>query len=148
VLDVRSPAEYASVDIPGSHNVPLDQLAEHRTELRALDAPIVLVCRSGNCARQAEVLLDEMDAPRLHILDGGVAAWVQAGLLVSPGRSIWTIERQVRRITGALILPGTLRSLLVWQPLIYSSMLMVTGLLFAAVTDTCTMGTLLMKLPV
>ena len=41
LIDVRSPAEYASVHIPGSYNVPLDQLGEHRAELGALDAPIV-----------------------------------------------------------------------------------------------------------
>ena len=127
--------------------MPLDQLGEHRAELRALDAPIVLVCRSGNRARQAETLLREVDGSGLHILDGGVAAWEQAGLPVNRGRSVWSLERQVRGIAGALILLGTLASLLVWQPFIYLAMFVGAGLLFAALTDTCTMGKLLMKLP-
>jgi rhodanese-related sulfurtransferase len=147
LIDVRSPAEYASVHIPGSYNVPLDQLGEHRAELRALDAPIVLICRSGNRARQAEALLKEVDTSRLHILDGGVAAWERAGLPVNRGRSVWGLERQVRGIAGALVLLGTLGSLLVWQPLIYLSMFVGAGLLFAALTDSCMMGMLLMKLP-
>jgi rhodanese-related sulfurtransferase len=147
LIDVRSPAEYASVHIPGSYNVPLDQLGEHRAELRALDAPIVLVCRSGNRARQAETLLREADGSGLHILDGGMAAWERAGLPVNRGRSVWSIERQVRGIAGALVLLGTLGSVLVWQPLIYLSMFVGVGLLFAALTDSCMMGMLLMKLP-
>jgi rhodanese-related sulfurtransferase len=147
LIDVRSPAEYASVHIPGSYNVPLDQLAEHRTELAALDAPIVLVCRSGNRARQAEALLREVDFSPLHVLAGGVGDWEQAGLPVNRGRSVWSLERQVRGIAGALVLLGTLGSVLIWQPFIYLSMFVGAGLLFAALTDSCMMGVLLMKLP-
>jgi rhodanese-related sulfurtransferase len=147
LIDVRSPAEYASVHIPGSYNVPLDQLGEHRAELRVLDAPIVLVCRSGNRARQAETLLRDVDGSGLHILDGGVVAWEQAGLPVNRGRSVWSLERQVRGIAGALVLLGTLGSVLIWQPFIYLSMFVGAGLLFAALTDTCMMGMLLMRLP-
>jgi rhodanese-related sulfurtransferase len=147
LIDVRTPAEYTSVHIPGSYNVPLDQLGEHRTELRALDAPIVLVCRSGNRARQAEALLKEVDAAGLHILDGGVSAWERGGFPVNRGRSVWSLERQVRGIAGALVLVGTLGSLLIWQPLIYLSMFVGAGLIFAALTDSCMMGLLLAKLP-
>ena len=147
LIDVRSPAEYASVHIPGSYNVPLDQLGEHRTELQALDAPIVLVCRSGNRARQAEALLKKVDASGLHILDGGVVAWERAGLPVNRGRSVWSLERQVRGIAGALVLLGTLGGLLIWQPLIYLALFVGAGLLFAALTDSCMMGQLLTKLP-
>jgi rhodanese-related sulfurtransferase len=147
LIDVRSPAEYASVHIPGSYNVPLDQLGEHRAELGALDAPIVLICRSGNRARQAEALMKDVDGSHLHILDGGVTAWEQAGLPVNRGRSVWSLERQVRGIAGGLVLLATLGSLLVWQPLIYLAVLVGAGLLFAALTDTCMMGTLLAKLP-
>jgi rhodanese-related sulfurtransferase len=147
LIDVRSPAEYASVHIPGSYNVPLDQIGEHRTEIRALDAPIVLICRSGTRARQAEAILREVEGSGLHILDGGVASWEQAGLPVNRSRSVWSLERQVRGIAGALVLLGTLGSLLIWQPLIYLSMFIGAGLLFAALTDSCMMGTLLMKLP-
>lgn len=34
LLDVRTPAEFESQHIPGSYNVPLDLLPEHRAELR------------------------------------------------------------------------------------------------------------------
>jgi rhodanese-related sulfurtransferase len=147
VLDVRTPAEFESIHIPGSYNVPLDQLAEHGSEFASVGGPLVLVCRSGLRARQAEQALREADVPRLHVLDGGIGAWMQAGLPVKKGRQHWGIERQVRAIAGGLVLLGTLGSLLVWQPLIYLALFVGAGLLFAGLTDTCMMGLLLARLP-
>ena len=55
VIDVRTPAEYAAAHVPGSVNVPLPDLDEHRAELTAPGAgPTVLVCRSGRRAAAAE----------------------------------------------------------------------------------------------
>src|SRR5690242_8012305 len=55
ILDVRTPAEFEAAHIPGSYNVPLDQLPEHAGELGSvLGGPAILVCRSGARARQAE----------------------------------------------------------------------------------------------
>jgi rhodanese-related sulfurtransferase len=147
LVDVRSPAEFQSVHIPGSYNVPLDQLAEHRAEFGSIGSPIVLVCRSGMRARQAEQSLAEADIPRLHVLDGGVSAWESAGLTVTRGKQAWSIERQVRAIAGGLVLLGVLGSVLFWQPLVYLSMFVGAGLLFAGVTDTCAMGLMLARMP-
>ena len=35
VLDVRTPGEFETVHMPGSYNVPLDLLREHRDEILA-----------------------------------------------------------------------------------------------------------------
>jgi rhodanese-related sulfurtransferase len=147
LVDVRSPAEFQSLHIAGSYNVPLDQLSEHRAEFRGIGSPIALVCRSGMRARQAEQSLQATDIPRLHVLDGGVTAWEGAGLPVRRGRQAWSIERQVRAIAGGLVLAGALGSVLLWQPLVYLSMFVGAGLLFAGVTDTCAMGLLLARMP-
>jgi hypothetical protein len=51
VLDVRSPAEFEAVHIPGSFNVPLDTLREHRERLARLVAGgIVLGAGLGSIA--------------------------------------------------------------------------------------------------
>lgn len=148
LVDVRTPAEFESVHIAGSYNMPLDQLPEHRNALSgAFDAPVVLICRSGRRAREAEQLLREIDVPGIHILDGGLAAWEAAGLPVVRGRAHWSIERQVRAIAGALVLLGTLGSLFVWPPLLAVAIFVGAGLLFAGLTDTCMMGMLLARLP-
>ena len=69
ILDVRTPAEFESAHIPGSYNVPLDLLREHRDELaRHIDEDVVLVCRSGGRATQAEQALGQVGLPGLRVL--------------------------------------------------------------------------------
>lgn len=148
ILDVRTPAEYESSRIPGSYNVPLELLAEHAADLRqAAGGPVVLVCRSGMRASQAEQTLRAADLPRLHVLDGGLAAWEAGGLPTIRGRQRWSMERQVRGVAGGLALTGALGGLLVWRPLAGIAAGIGGGLLVSALTDTCTMAKVLAKLP-
>jgi rhodanese-related sulfurtransferase len=147
ILDVRTPAEYETVHIPGSYNLPLDQLGEHREELaRHVDEPVVLVCRSGNRAAQAEQRLAAAGLPQVHVLAGGMMAWEAAGKDVVRGQQRWDLERQVRLVAGLLVLLGILGSLVVPE-LKYLSGAVGAGLTFAALTNTCAMGMLLSKLP-
>ena len=148
ILDVRTPAEFASVHIPSSLNVPLDLLPEHASTISAvIGEPVVLVCRSGDRARQAERALRTADLPRLHVLDGGLSAWEAAGLPVNRGRQRWSLERQVRGVAGTLVLVGALGGLLVWPPLGLLATGVGAGLALSAITDTCGMALMLGKLP-
>jgi rhodanese-related sulfurtransferase len=147
ILDVRTPAEYESLHIPGSYNVPLDTLGEHAEELqRHVNEPVVLVCRSGNRATQAERRLAAAGMANIKVLDGGMLSWLSAAGPVNRGRQRWSLERQVRLVAGALVLAGIVGSLAVPE-LKYLSGAVGAGLTVAALTDTCTMGTLLSKLP-
>ncbi|HEX6248981.1 MAG TPA: rhodanese-like domain-containing protein [Nocardioidaceae bacterium] len=147
VLDVRTPAEFESAHIPGSYNVPLDNLKEHRAELRRhLDQDVVLVCLSGGRAEQAEKALAEAGLPGLHVLEGGMAAWTATGAPVTRGRQTWELERQVRLGAGALVLTSILGSVAAPR-LKWLAAGVGTGLIGAAVTNTCTMGMLLSKMP-
>ena len=65
----------------------------------------------GARARQAEQALREAELPRLHVLDGGLAAWEARGLPVNRGRQRWSLERQVRGVAGTLVLVGVARRL-------------------------------------
>lgn len=147
ILDVRTPAEFEAVHIPGAYNVPLDQLGEHREELaRHLDEPAVLVCRSGARASQAEQRLAEAGMRNIRVLDGGIQAWEGSGGEVNRGAQRWDLERQVRLAAGSLVLAGILGSL-VAPRLKYLSGAVGGGLVFAALSNTCAMGTLLSRLP-
>jgi rhodanese-related sulfurtransferase len=117
VLDIRTPAEFETAHLPGSYNLPLDQLREHGQALSAAAAPLVLVCRTGNRAREAQVLLHSAGREGIDVLDGGLVAWEQAGLPVERGRPRWSLERQVRAVAGGLILAGALGGLVAWRPL-------------------------------
>lgn len=147
-IDVRTPAEFESVHIPGSYNVPLDTLSEHRRDIGdALSGPAILVCRSGARARQAETVLRQSGMSHLHVLDGGIMAWVARGKGVQRGAQKWGLERQVRGLAGTLVFLGALGGVLL-NPLIgILAVLIGGGLMFSALTDTCTMGMLLSRLP-
>jgi rhodanese-related sulfurtransferase len=147
VLDVRTAAEFRTVHIPGSYNVPLDLLREHRGELsRHLEQDVVLVCRSGARAGQAETLLADTGLPNVHVLDGGLLAWQRTDAPVTHGAARWDLERQVRLVAGGLVLAGVLASVLV-PSMKWLSAAIGGGLAVAALTNSCIMGLLLSKLP-
>lgn len=147
LLDVRTPGEYAAVHVPGSYNVPLDSLSEHGREITAIDAPVVLICRSGQRARQAEAALATAGMQNLHVLDGGVQAWEAAGLPVRRGKGPISLERQVRIAAGAIGASGALLALFV-SPLFAGVPLLIGGgLVFSGLTDSCGMGLVLARLP-
>jgi rhodanese-related sulfurtransferase len=147
VLDVRTPAEFETVHIPGSYNVPLDLLREHRRELRDhLDEDVVLVCHSGARATRAEQALAGVGLPNLKILNGGMLAWQAANAPIRQGAPRWELERQVRLVAGAIVLASVLGSVFV-PGLKWVAAFVGAGLTFAAVTNTCAMGMMLSKLP-
>jgi rhodanese-related sulfurtransferase len=147
ILDVRGPGEFQTMHIPGSYNVPLDTLREHRDELqRHVADDVVLVCHSGMRAQQAERALAEVGMPNLHVLDGGIVAWERSGGPVNRGRTRWDIERQVRLAAGLLVLLGVLASTVV-PGMKWFAGAIGAGLAFAALTNTCAMGAALSKLP-
>lgn len=147
ILDVRSPAEFETVHIPGAYNVPLDTLREHREQLaRHLDDHAVLVCRSGMRAQQAERAFADVGLPNVHVLDGGITAWERDGGEVERGEARWDLERQVRLVAGGIVLAAGLGSVAVPR-LKWLATGVGAGLVTAALTDTCMMGRALSKLP-
>ncbi|CAM5507721.1 rhodanese-like domain-containing protein [Streptomyces tanashiensis] len=147
LLDVRTPGEFRTVHIPGSYNVPLNTLREHRAELRShLDEEVVLVCRSGQRAREAEQALAQAGLPNLRVLEGGMNAWEAAGAVVERGPERWDMERQVRLVAGSIVLVTGLAGILV--PGVHLVGTAVgAGLTYAALSNSCAMGVLLSKLP-
>lgn len=147
ILDVRTPAEFETAHIPGSYNVPLDTLREHRDELVGhLDDDVVLVCRSGMRAQQAERAFVEAGLPNVHVLRGGITQWEADGGPLARGRERWDLERQVRLVAGSLVVAGGLGSLAVPQAK-WLATAIGAGLVFAALTNSCAMGAVLSKLP-
>ena len=65
VVDVRTPAEFETVHIAGSYNVPLDVLHKHCREIAQRldqDHEVVLVCRiQGNARRRPKHCYETRD---------------------------------------------------------------------------------------
>lgn len=147
IIDVRTPAEYESAHIPGSYNVPLDTLGEHAAELRRhVDEPVVLVCQSGDRAEQAGQRLAAAGMDTIKVLAGGMSAWQSTESPVNRGHQRWSLERQVRLVAGSIVLAGVVGSITVPR-LKYLAGAIGAGLTFAALSDTCMMGSLLARLP-
>lgn len=60
LVDVRSPWEFESGHLNGAVNIPLEQLTDRAAELRNLQVPLVLYCRSGARSGMATALLTQL----------------------------------------------------------------------------------------
>ncbi|OBI98972.1 rhodanese-like domain-containing protein [Mycobacterium asiaticum] len=148
VLDVRTPAEYETAHIAGSHNVPLDVLRARRSEIaeQLKQEEVVLVCKSGQRAARAGELLRGAGVPSGRVLENGITGWQGDGRAVDRGRQRWELERQVRLVAGSIVLSSVLGSVAL-PKLKWLAAAIGGGLTFAAVTDTCAMASALSKLP-
>jgi len=147
LLDVRTSAEFESAHITGSHNVPLDMLDDHLLDLVAVDAPVVLICQSGGRATQACSKLQGAGKNSLRVLDGGISSWETLGADVVRGTTErWAMERQVHLVAGSIALAGVAASTIV-PGAKWLAGGVAAGLTFSAVSNTCTMATVLAKLP-
>jgi rhodanese-like protein len=82
MIDVRTPAEFETVHIPGAYKVPLDLLREHRDEIAThVDDDVELAFRSGQRAETRH------------------------------RTQRWDLKSQVRLVAGSLVLGGALRSI-------------------------------------
>jgi rhodanese-related sulfurtransferase len=153
VIDVRTPAEYASGHLPGALNIPLDHVRRALPEIRhAADrGDVLVVCASGARSESACKLLSEQGI-QTATLAGGTSAWAADGHdLHRPAacdtRAGWSMERQVRFTAGAVVLLGLVLGLLVHPAFQLLAAGIAGGLVFSAVTDTCGMAAILGKLP-
>ena len=74
LVDVRSRQEYLEGYIPGSRNVPLQDIAGAAGELGPKDTPLFLDCFSGARSGQAAGALRGMGYTNVKNI-GGIAAW-------------------------------------------------------------------------
>ncbi|UPO77301.1 rhodanese-like domain-containing protein [Arthrobacter sp. Helios] len=148
VIDVRFAAEFETLHIRGSYNVPLPLLAEHTDDVaERLGKRVVLVCQSGTRAEQARVRLGSAGISSAHVLTGGVPAFAAAGGDVVRGRQRWDLERQVRLVAGSAVVLGLAGGRLVSPKLRVLAGGIGAGLTFSAATNSCAMGAALAKMP-
>ncbi|MEH0108709.1 rhodanese-like domain-containing protein [Tersicoccus sp. MR15.9] len=148
LVDVRSAAEFETLHIDGSYNVPLPLLTAHTEDLVSrLGERVVLVCQSGVRAEQARQKLTGAGLDTAVVLDGGVPAFARAGGDVVRGAGPWAMERQVRMVAGSLVLAGLIGGRFVSPKLRTVAGVIGGGLAFSAATNTCAMARVLGVLP-
>ncbi len=147
VVDVREFAEYEAERIAGAQLLPLSAFAQQADGIDR-ERPVFLVCRSGTRASQAAEQLAQRGHPDVHVVEGGLQAWVAAGYPVERGAShVWSLERQVRFAAGIGVLVGVGLAWVVHPWFIALAAFIGAGLVFSAVTDTCGMALMLARMP-
>ncbi|MET4058772.1 rhodanese-related sulfurtransferase [Arthrobacter sp. UYP6] len=148
VLDVRSAAEFESLHIAGSVNVPLPLLKDHADSVaKRLGGRTVLVCQSGVRAEQARQRLGAAGIDTATVLTGGVPGYAAAGGNVVRGKERWDLERQVRLAAGSLVLAGLTGGRFASPKVRTIAGFIGAGLTFSAATNTCAMGKALSVMP-
>lgn len=85
VIDVRPLATYQNGHIPQSRSIPLADLEKKAANLPK-DKPIILACDRGQIAVGAAAKLRQAGFTNVSVLDGGLNAWITAGLPTSTKR--------------------------------------------------------------
>jgi len=149
LIDVRTPVEFREVHVEFARNVPLDQLdpaALMQARNGSANEPLYVICRSGSRGQQACEKFLKAGFSNVVNIEGGTLACVEAGLPVVRGKKAISRERQVRIAAGSLVLLGAALHF-IHPAFIGLSAFVGAGLMFSGITDTCTMGMLLARMP-
>lgn len=85
LIDVRSPAEYASAHVPGAKLIPLNALMARANEFPT-EGEVYVICQVGGRSAQAIMFLSQQHGfDNLINIDGGTAAWMQGGYPIEKG---------------------------------------------------------------
>jgi rhodanese-related sulfurtransferase len=85
LVDVREPAEWQSTGvIAEAELIPLGDLEKRAPGELAKDKPVYVICRSGNRSRAGAQTLVGLGYKEVYSVDGGITAWIDAGLPVVP----------------------------------------------------------------
>ena len=88
IVDVRTPAEFATGHIPRAINIPQDVLATHLAEIPGTKSTEVVVhCQGGGRAAAAEKILVQEGYTDIRDLQGHFGGWVRQGLPVESGKT-------------------------------------------------------------
>ena len=68
IFDVRSLGEFQGGHIKGSKNIPLNTIAATISEIKKLEKPVIVCCRSGMRSAQAASILKENG---IEVINGG-----------------------------------------------------------------------------
>lgn len=66
IVDVRSPGEYASGNIKGSINIPVDALTKNLAKLKDKNKPVITCCASGMRSGMAKTMLKNNGYNEVH----------------------------------------------------------------------------------
>lgn len=87
LVNVLSEEQYEDEHIPGSINIPLDQIRDRAEDVLDRDEDIVVYCASTSCqaSPKAWKLLDRMGYENIWDYEEGLKGWKEAGNKTASG---------------------------------------------------------------
>lgn len=152
LVDVRTPAEFETLHVPGARPIPLDSLncpeflAERK---RGGDtSPIFLLCQSGVRAKKAAEKFAVLGCQDCLVVEGGTQAWKDAGYPVTRGeRAVLPLDRQLQLAIGTIVLSGVLLAQFLHPAWIWLSGFAGCGMIFAGLSGICLLRSAIAKMP-
>ena len=152
LIDVRTPAEYASAHVPEARLCQLDGLdcgAVIASRKGEAHSPIYILCHAGTRAKKAADKFAEAGFSEAVVIEGGTQAWEDAGLPVERDAkaAVLPLDRQLQLVIGALVVTGVLLSNFVNPNWIWLSGFVGAGLMMAGATGFCPMRSMIAMMP-
>lgn len=145
LIDVRDLDEFETMRVRGAECVPLPQVLQGASGW-SKDCEVVLICHSGQRAREAAEKLASVGFSRVAAVEGGTKACVSAGVPVVRGSRRLPIQRQVLMGAGIVLLSGLVLSF--GHPaFIAVTWFAATMLVIAGLTGFCPMAKMLAAAP-
>ena len=85
IVDVREPGEYVADQVPGAVLIPMGQLPRRTAEFDR-NAPVYVVCASGNCSATMTDFLRSAGFGAYSV-GGGRSGWARSGRPVVGGHA-------------------------------------------------------------
>lgn len=141
IIDVRTPKEFADASIPGALNIPSTTYTPEDFAPFKSDH-ICLVCETGNRATKVKANLEEHGFQHISLLNKQMAQ-----LNERKKKNGWTIDRQFRLALAILlgIFFGGIS--LGFTAFWIIPIIIVSGLLYSAITDNCYLKLLIAQFP-
>lgn len=149
VLDVRNASEHSEIALKRGHyfiELPRFDAKNFIKECRLKGEPVCVLCRSGMRASKAAVQLENAGYSNVYILKDGIAALSGKPDIVYENK-VMSMERQVRIVAGTLVLLGSVLALVSNSAFALLPAFVGCGLIYAGISNTCAMASLLAKLP-
>jgi rhodanese-related sulfurtransferase len=83
VVDLRPAAEFANGHLPSARHLEFAELQAKVGQLvKNKSNPVLLVCQNGQQSNKAVRVVQDAGYAEVHVLEGGLNAWQQAGMPV------------------------------------------------------------------
>ena len=83
VIDLRPSADFANGHLPSARHIEFAELQAKVGQLvKNKSNPVLLVCQTGQQSHKAVRIVEDAGYAEVHVLQGGLNAWQQAGMPV------------------------------------------------------------------